>query len=149
MKGAATVTTNTGPVSTAKRRSVAAGAVLVAMLLAVVGYSMYSSGTEEHLSVDSFASLARKEGTVLLDVRTVEEFDQGHLPGARNLDATSPTFHEQLQGMDRNATYAIYCCTGKRSAATLEFMKEAGFTDVSDLDGGYTLWVREGMKVTT
>ncbi|MDQ1294433.1 MAG: hypothetical protein QG608_2316 [Actinomycetota bacterium] len=143
------MTTRTGPVKAAKRRSVAAGAVLVAMLLAVVGYFQYSSGTQEHLSVDSFASLARKEGTVLLDVRTGEEFAQGHLPGARNLDATSPTFHEQLQGLDRNTAYAIYCCTGKRSSSTLEFMRRAGFTDVSDLDGGYTLWVREGMKVTT
>lgn len=141
--------TGTGPAGTVRRRSVVAGTVAVAIVLAVIGYFVYSSHTQEHLSVDAFASLARKDGTVLLDVRTPEEFARGHLPGARNLDATAPTFHTQLEDLDRKATYAVYCCTGKRSAQVLKTMKDAGFTDVSDLDGGYTLWIRQGMKITT
>lgn len=102
-----------------------------------------------HVDVDAFASLASTPGTILLDVRTPEEFTGGHLPGARLIDFRAPDFDTRLAALDRDATYAVYCHSGNRSNQALSRMAAAGFTHVADLSGGITAWTAAGRKVTT
>ena len=73
---------------------------------------------------------------ILLDLRTPAEFNEFHLPSARNLDFYNPSFREQLALLDRDQTYVIYCRTGSRSKATLTIMRELGFTSVFELNEG-------------
>ena len=69
------------------------------------------------------------QGTVLLDVRTPEEFEAGHLPGAVNLDVQAPDFEEQLlAGFSSSGNYYVYCRSGNRSGQAIERMRAAGFT---------------------
>lgn len=84
------------------------------------------------------------EGLVVLDVRTREEFDEGHLPGASQIDFYADDFVEQIQGLDRDVPYFVYCRSGGRSGKTAELMGQLGFGHVTDLDGGVLAWTEAG-----
>jgi rhodanese-related sulfurtransferase len=71
--------------------------------------------------------------SILIDVRTPEEFSAGHVQGARNLDLTGGAFEAALPGLDPGASYVLYCRSGNRSAQAAALMASAGFTTVSDL----------------
>lgn len=96
------------------------------------------------LDVEEFATAITAPGTVVLDVRTPAEFADGHLEGAQNLDVSSPGFVTTLEQLDPDATYAVYCRSGSRSAAALEQMLARGFTAVYHLDGGIGAWSATG-----
>ncbi|RSK41135.1 rhodanese-like domain-containing protein [Hymenobacter perfusus] len=68
--------------------------------------------------------------TVLLDVRTPEEYAAGHLPGAQNLNFRAPDVAQQLQRLDPKQTYVLYCASGNRSSKTAVLMQEKGFPQV-------------------
>jgi rhodanese-related sulfurtransferase len=101
------------------------------------------------LSAADFAAAAKAPGTVLLDVRTPAEFAEGHLPGAVNLDVESAGFVDGLAGLDKAATYAVYCRSGNRSKAALAMLGQAGFSRAFDLAGGITAWKSAGGEVVT
>ena len=69
----------------------------------------------------------------VIDVRTAEEFADGHVTGAVNLDLENGVFLAELADLDKNARYALYCRSGRRSAMAAELMATAGFTEVHDL----------------
>lgn len=84
-------------------------------------------------------------GFVIIDVRTVDEFAAGHIPGAINID--SATLAEQIDNLDPNGTYLIYCRRGGRSAGVHSLMREAGFSEVYEIEGGISAWQAEGLPV--
>ena len=102
-----------------------------------------------HLDPAGFAALVARPGSVLLDVRTAQEFAAGHVQGARNIDVESADFGQRLAGLDTNAAYAVYCRTGVRSEMAAQQMQAAGFTQVYDLAGGITAWAAAGRPVVT
>jgi rhodanese-related sulfurtransferase len=69
----------------------------------------------------------------VIDVRTVEEFADGHVTGAVNLDLENGAFLAELADLDKNVGYALYCRSGRRSAIAAELMATAGFTEVHNL----------------
>jgi len=71
--------------------------------------------------------------SIILDVRTPEEFAAGHLDGAVLVDIKDPSFDEKLTALDPSVPYVVYCRSGNRSAQAVERMKAAGFTDLTDL----------------
>ena len=79
------------------------------------------------------AAEAVAAGTMVIDVRTPEEFAGGHLDGAVNMNLQSPAFASQLAGLDPSADYLVYCRSGNRSAQAVDRMRAAGLTA---LDGG-------------
>lgn len=92
-----------------------------------------------------FQALVDSPGTVVIDVRTSEEFAAGHLDGALNLDLESGAFEAELAELDREASYALYCRSGARSRAALDLMVAAGFERVAHLDGGIDAWTSAGL----
>lgn len=86
---------------------------------------------------------------VVLDVRTPEEFNEGHLEGAIMVDFYEPDFADQLATLDRDVPYLLYCRSGNRSGQASTIMQELGFTDVVDVDGGITAWYEAGRPVVT
>jgi len=72
---------------------------------------------------------------VILDVRTAEEFAEGHLPGAVNIDIHAEDFPEKIETLDRIKTYLVHCKSGGRSRAAVELMLEMGFTNVYNVRG--------------
>ena len=87
------------------------------------------------------------DGLVVLDVRTPEEFAEGHLEDAVMLDFYEADFAEQLAELDPDAPYLLYCRSGNRSGQTADLMRELGFTDVADVDGGIVAWAEAGLPI--
>ncbi|MDH5781459.1 MAG: rhodanese-like domain-containing protein [Dehalococcoidia bacterium] len=85
---------------------------------------------------------------MIIDVRTSKEFAEEHIEGAINLDYYSKTFREQLNKLDKNKTYLVYCRTGRRSERALDLMKELGFREVYNISGGIIDWKVEGLPIT-
>ena len=86
--------------------------------------------------------LMENEEVIILDVRTSWEFAEGHIKNAKNLDFTDPDFNDNLQKMDKNKKYIVYCKTGRRGGIALETMEGAGFSNVYNLIGGYDSWIK-------
>lgn len=77
---------------------------------------------------------------VIMDVRTLKEFKQGHIAGAFLLDYHSPDFIQGLQRLDKSKTYLIYCRTGNRSGRALKIIKEMNFSTIYHMKHGITEW---------
>lgn len=77
---------------------------------------------------------------IALDVRTEGEYKSGKIDKAINIDYNAPDFKEQLQKLDKNNTYLVYCRSGARSNAAMEIMKAEGFLHLYHLEGGILSW---------
>ncbi len=82
---------------------------------------------------------------VIIDVRTPEEYANGRIEKAINLDYYSETFRDELNQLDKSQTYLIYCKTGERSGITTDIMKDLGFGDAHDMPGGIIGWESRGI----
>lgn len=72
------------------------------------------------------------QDTVIIDVRTPEEFATGHLEGAINIDVNSPDFRAQVMALDPSGEYFVYCRSGNRSGQAINQMYQMGFTDMTN-----------------
>tara|TARA_B110000091_G_scaffold138682_1_gene148289 strand:- start:35 stop:385 length:351 start_codon:yes stop_codon:yes gene_type:complete len=88
---------------------------------------------------DTFVSQLTKT-TILIDVRTPEEFDEGHLSGAVNVSVTSIDFVNQINEFSKKGPIYVYCRSGKRSNRAAKIMKADGFRLIIELEGGYLAW---------
>jgi phage shock protein E len=84
---------------------------------------------------------------VVLDVRTPEEFAEGHLAGAEILDFYRADFTDRLAELDQDVPYLLYCRSGNRSGQALAMMRELGFTDVTEIEGGVISWSQLGLPL--
>lgn len=81
------------------------------------------------------------EGTIVLDVRTQEEYDGGHIPGAVCLPVETLTDGDlSVLLPDKQAPVVVYCRTGHRSAQAAQVLSELGYTNITDLAGGILAW---------
>lgn len=103
------------------------------------------------ISVDEAAAIVDNPPAdlVVLDVRTPEEFAEGHLEGAVLVDFYAADFADQLAALDADVPYLVYCRSGNRSGQALGVMEQLGFTSVVDVDGGIVAWTGAGLPVTT
>ena len=85
-------------------------------------------------------------GLVVLDIRTPEEFRDGHLPGARNLDFFAPDFRQQLEALAReDVPILLYCRSGNRSGQAMRLLRQWGRDDVLHLADGFRSWRAAGL----
>lgn len=83
----------------------------------------------------------------LIDVRTIEEFGEGHLKNAKNICVTDDDFKEKVAKLNRDEPVYLYCRSGKRSARAGEILREMGFTEIYDMDGGILKWNEEDFEL--
>ena len=76
----------------------------------------------------------------LIDVRTPEEFKDGHIENAILIDIKSVDFRNKIQKLDTEKPVYLYCKSGKRSGTASKVLKELGFKEIVDLEGGYLAW---------
>lgn len=125
------------------------------VLLSVAACGGGESATEtaariESVPADRFAEVIDEapDGLVVLDIRTPDEFSAGHIEGAVNVDYYEPDFRAQLDALDKNAPYAVYCRSGNRSSDARSIMAELGFREVYELEGGVLSWDQAGYPLT-
>jgi len=85
---------------------------------------------------------------IILDVRSPEEFAEGHLAGAVNMNVLAPDFSAQLATLDRGKTYLVYCRTGNRSTKAVQAMERLGFRSVYHMVEGILGWQKKGFPVS-
>jgi rhodanese-related sulfurtransferase len=103
----------------------------------------------DNLGAQDFQAKTQEAGVVTLDVRTPDEFAGGHLVNALNIDVEGVTFDSELSKLDKDATYAVYCRSGSRSAVAVLRMKNAGFTNVVNMNAGILEWQAAGLPLVT
>lgn len=86
-------------------------------------------------------------GLVVLDVRTPEEVAAGHLPGQHNIDFYDADFVSQLDQLDKDVPYLVYCRSGNRSEVAVQQMRDLGFTTIYELEGGVLGWEQAGFEL--
>ncbi len=102
------------------------------------------------VEVDAAAAaklLADQSETVVLDIRTAEEFAQGHLEGAVNIDFKATDFRQKLAELDPKKSYLMHCRSGGRSSNALPIFAELGFDRLHHLSGGILDWQEAGQKI--
>jgi phage shock protein E len=101
----------------------------------------------KNVGVDEFAKLAADKQNVILDVRTSQEYQAGHLPGAVNLDVNAPDFKAKVAELDKGKAYLIHCAAGVRSTKACEILDQLEFPKLYNLTGGLKAWVSAGQPV--
>jgi rhodanese-related sulfurtransferase len=84
----------------------------------------------------------------VIDVRTPEEFAEGHIEGATMIDFYSDTFADEMAALDPDGTYLLYCRSGNRSGQATALMQQLGFDQVYDLDGGVIAYGGAGLPLS-
>lgn len=87
------------------------------------------------------SQLEADKNAVVLDVRTEDEYDDGIIPNAINLDIhKGQGFIDGLEALDKSKNYYVYCRSGARSAKACEVMENLGFENAFNLQGGILNW---------
>ena len=143
-------------------RTIITGLAAAALLVAGCSGSESDSGAaaDSSASAESAAGIrtisaeegaaiqaAPPESLVILDVRTAEEFAEGHLEGAVVVDFYADDFAAQLEELDPTVPYLLYCRSGNRSGQAAEIMNDLGYRDVANIDGGILAWSAAGLDV--
>lgn len=121
--------------------------MLLAMSCSSTTNASQPSGQVETVSPAVFQSGLEKEDVQLLDVRSAEEYAEGHLRGATNIDVQEPDFQaEATKVLQKDRPVYVYCRSGRRSLLAGEMLARDGY-NVVDLEGGILSWMKEGMPV--
>lgn len=110
-----------------------------------------TSTVQETITILSPAEFNKQISAVgdiqLLDVRTAEEVAQGSIAGAVNIDVLQDGFTEKINPLNKELPIYVYCKKGGRSNRAAQILKEAGFKEIYDLQGGITNWTSSGFEV--
>lgn len=105
-----------------------------------------SSNTVEIISIED---LEKADNSIqLIDVRTPEEYKEGYIKNAKNINFKGDDFLNQMSRLDKNKPVYVYCMVGGRSGKSAAQLKEAGFNKVYDFKGGFKQWKAEGKKIS-
>jgi rhodanese-related sulfurtransferase len=91
--------------------------------------------------------LQKNKKLVILDVRTADEFNAGHIQGAINIDIRQPNSLNTIDKLDHNAQYIVHCRTNHRSGIAVEHMVQSGFKTVYQMMDGFNGWIQNGLPV--
>ena len=120
--------------------------IVVLSLIFIFSCELLNSPEINIISESDFVEIQDSD-YILIDVRTQDEFDLGHIDSAINLDFYSETFQNDIVSLPKNETIILYCRTNNRSSKTANILKENGFKEISVLEGGITDWVKNGNDI--
>lgn len=121
--------------------------IIVITFLLAGGYYMTTSNMDDiSVNIEKIKKEQSEGEALIIDVRTAQEFASGHLKAADlNFDFMSGEFEEQLNKLDKNKTYYLYCRSGNRSGQAAKRMEAHGFERVYNI-GGYADLVNAGFE---
>lgn len=94
----------------------------------------------EIISKEEFKKLADNANVTLIDVRTPEEFREGKIFHAKNINYFDNDFSSKINELDKEKPVYLYCRSGNRSQKAAKKMQKLGFKHIIDLEGGYMNW---------
>ena len=123
---------------------------IVCSLLGVLAFFSCNTNHSEQIQLITATELkeiSEIEGVQLIDVRTPNEYKEGHLPNAQNIDFLDKNFEVNIQKLDKTKPVIVYCQGGTRSAKCASKMISKGFVKIYDLDRGFYNWKSNGLEV--
>ncbi|MFA7325532.1 MAG: thioredoxin [Candidatus Kapaibacterium sp.] len=103
----------------------------------------------ERLDAKSFhGKLSETPNAQLVDVRTPEEYNSGHIESSLNLNVYDSNFDKEISKLDKSKPVFLYCRSGGRSSSAASKLVDMGFTEIYDLQGGITAWNANGLKLS-
>jgi rhodanese-related sulfurtransferase len=96
---------------------------------------------------NEFNAEMQKQDCIILDVRTPDEFNAGHLKGAVNFNWNGADFQSAVEKLDKNKKVFVYCAVGGRSAKAKVAMQKAGFKQVHNMLGGIEAWKKDSLPL--
>jgi rhodanese-related sulfurtransferase len=124
--------------------------VLLLSLMLILGSTAacQTASKDRVLAPDAYEQELSKENIQLIDVRTPGEYSAGHIANARLMDWSGGQLEAEWKTLDKDRPVVLYCASGRRSAAASAFLRKNGFTDITDLSGGFGAWSSAGKPVT-
>lgn len=121
---------------------------ILIMLCSLFGCSSVQTQGFKSLTVDEYAKVIEDTAIVRLDVRTAEEYADGHIANTINIDVLKDDFEKKAKAtLPKDKVIAVNCRSGKRSKNAARILVKNGFK-VIELDAGYNDWLAKGMPVT-
>lgn len=122
---------------------------LIAMTMCISQASGCNNNDIASVSAPEFEQQIKANSVHLLDVRTPEEYAEGHIAGAVNIDVQSDDFQQLAEKeLSKDSTILVYCRSGRRSLDAAEILTRLGYR-VVNLKGGILDWQASGLPVTT
>lgn len=109
-------------------------------ILLLVSCNGQNSGNTNLTALDFYEKVKELKNPQLIDVRTPEEFEGGHLENAVNIDWNGTDFHNSIKSFDKTQPIMVYCLSGGRSGEAAEVLRKNGFQQVYEMDGGLMQW---------
>lgn len=119
----------------------------LAVLLMVLGLIPSTAQNVQQVDSKTFAALIKKGDGVVLDVRTQGEYDRGHIKNSTLISTTDPKFVEKVSLLRKNKPLYVYCLTGSRSNAVVNYLSKQGYTKLYNLTRGTIEWQRFGYSL--
>lgn len=120
---------------------------LLASLLLLLPTLMLAADPAKHVKADEAAKIIADGKVAVIDVRTPDEFKDGHIKGAKNIDIMSKDFEAELAKLDKTQPTLVHCQAGGRSTRALQVFEKLGFTNLIHLDEGFGGWEAAGKPV--
>lgn len=122
--------------------------ILTAVLLPLSCTSAQDTKAEyTQLAPEAFkTAISANDSPIIIDVRTPNEFQEGHIEGATLINFYDGNFQEQINTLPKDETIYIYCRSGNRSGQAANMMLKSGFGKIVELDGGMNAWYSSGNK---
>lgn len=118
--------------------------LILFMLLCIT--SLYSQKVT-NVNAEEFKKQIDSKKAILIDLRTTDEIkSKGKIPGAQQIDFLAKDSEKQIEKLDKNKTYLIYCAGGGRSGDCAELMQKSGFKSVVNLEKGFGEWKNKGYQ---
>ena len=117
--------------------------ILFFFLLLIYSCQIFESTEINEISDAQFTEI-KDSDYILVDVRTAEEYESGHIQNAVNFDFYSGSFQKEILSLDKSASIVLYCRTQNRSIKTANYLKENGYKEITVIEGGITSWVKNG-----
>lgn len=114
---------------------------LLSMMLGLLGLANCSAQSDsvKTVSASQFEQIISSDTVELVDVRTADEFNAGHISGAKNIDVLQNDFKSRAKALPKDKTIAVYCRSGKRSLKAASILSRLGYS-VVNLRGGWIEW---------
>ena len=120
------------------------------VLLSMIGFlscKINDSSLVQIITFDELEKTYKIDGIQLVDVRTADEYNKGHIKNALNIDFLDSNFKLNIQKLDKTKPVIVYCQRGSRSSKSATKLVENAFVKVYNLKGGFSKWLSEGRSV--
>ena len=121
--------------------------ILIPVLFLLLSSSINAQTRTEVNSKQASVLIQKDSKLIVLDVRTPEEFKEGHIKGAINIDIRQEDAFSKIDKLNRNAKYLVYCRTNHRSGMAVSHMMQSGFRNVTQMMDGFPGWAANKLAV--